>query len=96
MGNEISTGNNIPQLLRQFLLIIFLFLGVVWLILTVNLTFVLCRSLVFQRKDVKIIRTVESFNALIETLVREPAEREQFYKVSHTVVSLQAVDAGLQ
>ncbi|XP_040886709.1 TERF1-interacting nuclear factor 2 [Toxotes jaculatrix] len=32
------------------------------------------------RKDVKIMRTVESFHSLIHTLLTDPAEREQFFK----------------
>ena len=39
-------------------------------------------SFVWQRKDVKILRTVESFHSLINTLVTDQKERERFFKVS--------------
>ncbi|XP_076580388.1 TERF1-interacting nuclear factor 2 [Chaetodon auriga] len=32
------------------------------------------------RRDVKIVRTVESFRSLVHTLITDPAEREQFFK----------------
>ncbi|XP_076016642.1 TERF1-interacting nuclear factor 2 [Genypterus blacodes] len=31
-------------------------------------------------KDIKILKTVESFHALVQTLLTDPAEREQFFK----------------
>ncbi|XP_023252541.1 TERF1-interacting nuclear factor 2 [Seriola lalandi dorsalis] len=37
------------------------------------------------RKDVKIMRTVESFHSLIHTLLTDPEEREQFFKVEFPV-----------
>ncbi|XP_044039345.1 TERF1-interacting nuclear factor 2 isoform X2 [Siniperca chuatsi] len=32
------------------------------------------------RRDVKIVKTVESFHSLVHTLLRDPTEREQFFK----------------